>query len=323
MYSGQNNVPMSTLSDETAPSRRKPRGYNRSSATSKAGYTTKMATVYEHDTPFVRGAKPPHLHAELPLHQDANSSGATTMLTTLSAKTPPWGGGLNTSGYNNTPQKAQTSMLGGGLSTPLKLTTQQITTPHSTGGISKDTGLDTSVIPRPEPPTQHIEQLCPPPQAFELAHKVYQRPSREWRMEDFVTPGLSVGTSVLASLLVDYIATTIYPKLSESMCCTLARLAVVTTPRRLSTLLQNQQLAKEYADEILNPSTQTPPTIERLLCPRLTPTLIYNEHMRARTDSSLLRGDRIAIINFFIQCFYHQRRGKACPRSSKAIRTRN
>ena len=134
-----------------------------------------MATVYEQGTPFTRGAKPPHLNATISQHQEANSGGATTMLTSLSAKTSPWGGSHNISGYNNTPSKALTSAQGGGLSTPLQPTTK-ITTPHSTGGIRKDTGVDTSIIPRPEPPTQHIEQLCPPPQAFELAHKVYQRP---------------------------------------------------------------------------------------------------------------------------------------------------
>lgn len=276
-----------------------------------------MATVHEHDTPFIRGAKPPHLNADTPPHQTAKS-GATTTLTSLSAKTSPWGGSHNISGYAPTPFSAQISTHGGGLSTPLHATMQQITTPHSTGGIRKYTGLDTSVIPRPETPTQHPEQLCPPPQAFELAHKVYQRPSREWRMEDFVTPTLSVGTSVLASLLVDYIATTVCPQISESMCCTLARLAVVTAPRRLLSLLQNQQLAKEYTEWVLNSSTETPPTIERLLCPRLTPTLIQNEHMRARTDSSLLRGDRISIINFFIQCFYPSAAG---PSLSKVLQS--
>ena len=261
-----------------------------------------MATVYEHGTPFSRGAKPPHLQAANPPSHGVMTSATTTALTSLPVETSPWGGHQFTLGYKSTPLKSQTDSFTGGRSSQVIM--QHTTTPQSTGGTSKDTGLDTSVVPRLEPLTQHIEQSCPPPQAFELAHKVYQRSSREWRMEDFVTPSISIGTSVLASLLVDYIATTVRPSISESMCCTIARLAVVTAPRRLLQLLQNQRLATEYVDWALAPTTQTPPTLERLLCPLLTPSLIQNEHMRARTDSSLLRGDRIAIITFFIQCFY-------------------
>ena len=273
-----------------------------------------MSTVHE-DAPLARASLPTHLQSIQAPPKHPPQSGGETKLTPLSSSTTSWG--RSRIPYNSLDFTTPTDKKTGGDYTT-SISTQVTETPSSSTARDKDTGIDTTIVPRPEPKDIHPQQLCPPPSVFTLAENVYKHPSSVWRIQDFTTPGTSEGTSILASLLVDYICATLRPELSISQRSTLASFAVVTSPKRLLSMLQSKSAALEFTSWVFLQPT-TPPVLERHLCPNLTPGLILNEHARARVgQSSLLRGDRITLANFFVQWFYPSAAG---PGMSKALQS--
>lgn len=312
MASRQTHLPESTLYDNQAPSTQRSRGYTSSTADQRPGYPSKMSTVYE-NVPL-SGPRPAHL---LPTSATTPSREDAAKLISLPTQSSAWGRGAGTYSHSHSLTTPNAGEIGKGANTPntAASSTAPITTPLTKRGERSDTGIDTTIIPRPEPSEIHPQQLCPPPSVFQLAETVYHHPSSIWRIQDFTTPGTSEGTSVLASLLVDYICSTLRQDCTLSERFTIASQAVVTSPRRLLDMLQSKSAATNFASWALLPSTKLPPTLPRQLCPNLTPGLILNEHTRARVDQpSLLRGDRITIANYFIQCYYPSSAGSSMTR---------
>ena len=323
-------IPESTLNDDQPLLDKQTRGYKTSSQTGGAQkrHGPPMATLYEQTTPFLRGAQPAHLIQ--PMNTPPHIEGATRPLTSLSNTV---GGKPYTVTQSLSPNRPLAEQsVGRQLITPVQGAKQSPTTltftidrpasPPPGRDNKNDNRVDTRTFPRLEPREPHPQQLCPSSQIHDLARAVHHHPTTSWRLEDFRTPSSSDGTSVLVSLLVDFIATTIHPHISLSQQLSVAQLATVTAPARLLQMLSSPTEANNFTDWALLPSTTLPPILERLLCPNQTPDLIQNKHTRARIhEPSLLRGDRIHILSCFIACFYPASLGTSMTELLKSLTT--
>ena len=213
-----------------------------------------------------------------------------------------WGAGAGNDELTRPPVQTTPFILGVNvMQTKSKPEDSSITTPNNTEDAVK---TNYQYVPSKELEEAHPGQLRPTPSMYTLTQSLFRKNVMEWTLQDFYTPGVSDGTSILLSIFMDHATTTLHPKMTISNRESLAKIVTAVAPADLLNYLQDATAAVKFLDWALTFEVQIPPTFEMHLCPIRTLNLIPRDIRLKITEEELTTEEQERVIEAFTKCYY-------------------